>query len=148
MTDLASASDVSAVFGDLTPLQSTQVGAWLARLSAMVRLRIPTFDARIVASPDLGVLAKGVLVDAVVRVLRNPDGKLQESIDDYSYRRADSVADGALYLTDAEWRLLVDPSVSATSAAFTVRPQGQRDPIRYGYRYGPWRYPQEWTWYP
>jgi hypothetical protein len=72
-----------------------------------------------------------VLVDAVVRVLRNPDGKLQESIDDYSYRRADSVADGALYLTDEEWRLLRPECVGDVGGVHD-RPAGAAgsDPVR------------------
>jgi hypothetical protein len=87
---------------------------------------------RIVASPDLGVLARGVLVDAVLRVLRNPDGKVQESIDDYSYRRADAVADGSLYLTDDEWALLAGPGSAVASNSFTIVPYGVRGhgPVR------------------
>lgn len=138
MTDLAATSDVSAVFGDLSALQSTQVASWLARLSAMVRLKLPTIDTRIIASPDLGVLARGVLVDAVLRVLRNPDGKVQESIDDYSYRRADAVADGSLYLTEDEWALLAEPGSAVASNSFTIVPYGVPDTARYGYRRSYW----------
>lgn len=130
VASLADVTDVSTVYGELSALQSAQVTAWLARLSAMVRLRFPTIDARVTASTDLGVLMRGVLVDAVLRVLRNPDGKVSESIDDYTYRRSDTVADGSLYLTDAEWALLepVTPGASPASGAFTIRPGGTAPP--------------------
>lgn len=129
MASLADVTDVTDVYGDLTPLQTSQVTAWLARLSAVVRLRYRTIDARIAASPDLDVVTRGVLVDAVLRVLRNPDGRVSETIDDYTYRRADSVADGTLYLTDAEWLLLapIDASQATATGAFSVRPTGQPD---------------------
>lgn len=130
MAGLVDVSDVSTVYGELTALQAAQVSAWLARLSAMVRLRYPTIDARVAASADLGVLTRGVLVDAVLRVLRNPDGKVSETIDDYTYRRSDTVADGSLYLTDDEWALL-EPALSGASSggAFTIRPGGVPSPM-------------------
>ena len=37
-----------------------------------------------------------------LRVLRNPDGKVEESIDDYRYRRDALLASGVLHVTDDE----------------------------------------------
>lgn len=47
-----------------------------------------------------------VIANAVIRVLKNPDGKRQESIDDYSWTRDRVLSAGILYLTDDEWRVL------------------------------------------
>lgn len=38
----------------------------------------------------------------VIRVLRNPDGYLTETIDDYTYRRDSAVSAGVLYASDDE----------------------------------------------
>lgn len=38
----------------------------------------------------------------VIRVLKNPDGLLTETIDDYTYRRDSAVSAGALYVSDSE----------------------------------------------
>ena len=63
-----------------------------------------------------------VLSAMVLRVMRNPDGKVSESVDDYSYRRSDAVADGTLYVTDDELaRLTPARRVTSVSGAFTIR---------------------------
>jgi len=84
-----------------------------------MRLYAPDLDER-AASGDMALLVRGVAVDAVLRVLRNPDGKVQEGIDDYTYRRADAVADGALYLTPAEITLIGSRPGPQLGSAFTV----------------------------
>ncbi len=117
----ASTRDVEALFGDLSDQQSLAAAVMLERISAEIRIKAPTIDTRIAASPDLALIVSGVAVDAVLRVLRNPDSKVQESIDDYSYRRADAVADGVLYLTPGEVEKLADP-VGTPRGAFTIRP--------------------------
>jgi hypothetical protein len=59
----------------------------------------------------------------VLRVLSNPDGKLEEQIDDYQYRYDSARSSGALYVSDTELELLgLGDSVSDT--AFTIKPAG------------------------
>ena len=60
-----------------------------------------------------------VLSSAVIRVLKNPDGKRQESIDDYSWTRDNAVSAGVLYFTDAELNDLA-PGAGGTGGAFSV----------------------------
>lgn len=43
-----------------------------------------------------------VICAMVLRVLKNPNGLLQESIDDYTYRRDTLVSGGLLYVTSDE----------------------------------------------
>lgn len=86
----------------LSPSEGVTANAYLEQASALLRLRVPSVDSRITAATLDPELVAGVVADAVIRVLRNPDGKVQESIDDYTYRRADAVADGSLYLTASE----------------------------------------------
>ena len=69
-----------------------------------------------------------VLCAAVLRVLKNPDGKQREQLEDYSYQMADGAASGTLYLTDEEL-LVLRPSSPSPSGAFTIRPYGKPDPL-------------------
>jgi hypothetical protein len=59
-----------------------------------------------------------VIANAVIRVLKNPDGKRQESIDDYSWTRDRVLSAGVLYLTDDEWRIL--GGIGGKGAAFQI----------------------------
>jgi hypothetical protein len=117
-TSFATIEDVEFLW---RPLAQEEVGAasvLLARVSALVRTRIPDIDTRIAGDPNFGVLATGVVVDAVLRVLRNPEGYTSEQIGAYAYSRAAGAS--GLYLTDLEWALLLPPA--AVRGAFTIRP--------------------------
>lgn len=124
MADYASYLDVERVLArPLAGAEVTAAQALLQRVSALMRLEVPNLDARVQANPDFAVVVRGYAADAVKRVLQNPDGKVQESIDDYSYRRADAVADGVLYLTPAELAgLRAGGVVQVERGAFTIRP--------------------------
>jgi len=62
-----------------------------------------------------------VLCAMVLRVLRNPEGKKQESIDDYSWTRDNAVSSGLLYLSDDE-RSQLGSALTVERGAFTIRP--------------------------
>lgn len=122
MADLATAGDVEARWRSLTAEEYRVANILIGDASGIVRVRVPSVDARIAdgsLDPDV---VRGVVARMVLRVMRNPDGKVQESIDDYAYRRADAVADGALYLSDEE-RSVISPA-RGTGGAFTIRPYG------------------------
>jgi hypothetical protein len=57
----------------------------------------------------------------VIRVLRNPDGYLTETIDGYTYRRDSAVSAGLLYVSDDELNQL-RPTVRPRRGAFTIVP--------------------------
>lgn len=124
MADLATFLDVEdRLLRPLTDSETTAAVVLLEQASALVRLRLPSIDERVALDDSLQVVTRGVVAEAVARVLRNPDGKVQESIDDYSYRRSDGVAEGALYLRDEEWAQLRLPRTvragTATLRAWT-----------------------------
>jgi hypothetical protein len=79
---------------------------------------------RLDGNPDDSFVSLVVQIECamVLRVLNNPEGKLQETIDDYTYRLDQSVSTGALYLSDAESSLLT--SSGGSDGAFTIRPAG------------------------
>ncbi|OQO89925.1 hypothetical protein B1813_18980 [Saccharomonospora piscinae] len=119
---VATTSDVESRIGrPLTPTETEQVTAWLDDLEAEIRLRIPGFDDHVATDPDYKALVVRVECAAIIRVLRNPDGKLSERIDDYSWTRDSSTASGQLGLLPSEWELL-SPSVS--TGAWTIQPAG------------------------
>ena len=62
-----------------------------------------------------------VLTGAVLRVVKNPDGKFEEEGDDYRYRRDSAISTGELYFTDDEIASLLDGLEQAANA-FTIRP--------------------------
>lgn len=93
----------------------------IAQASAILRNKFATIDARI-ASGDLDPeLVLGVVVSMVVRALRNPDGKRQESIEDYAFTRDAVTASGELVLTDAEIALLSPQGTGRRTGAFAIR---------------------------
>lgn len=77
--------------------------------------KAPNLDADITA----GAVSKGnavrVIVAMVLRVLRNPEGFLEESIDDYRYRRDSLISSGALHVTAAELAAVVPGRKSTRS---------------------------------
>ncbi len=116
----AYAADVAAR-RPLTAEETYSASVDLDRVSALMRQHSPNLDARIAANPDLGLIAAGIAVDAVLRVLDNPRGVVAETVGPWSFRRSDAVADGWLYLTAQELAQL-NSGDAAPRGAFTIRP--------------------------
>lgn len=107
MSSPANVNDITARFPTpLTTAQGHLVQALLEDSYAILLASDPTIADRITGSAPLRALVIQVQAAMITRVLRNPDGKLEESVDDYSYRRDSSVSTGALYVSDAELALL------------------------------------------
>lgn len=86
--------------------------------------RVGGIEARLAAIPldaNLKALVVQIQCAMVLRLLNNPDGKLSETIDDYTYRLDSAVSTGALYVSDAEIALL-SIAASASNGAFTIKP--------------------------
>jgi hypothetical protein len=76
----------------------------------LVRDKVPTLDARITAGRLTDSTVGDVVVDMVVRLLRNPEGLSSESAGDYSYQRNAATGEGRLFLRPDELaRLLGNP---------------------------------------
>lgn len=121
MASYANSTDVADRWRPLTAAEAAVADVLLADASGIVRSMVPGVDERIADGSLSAALVASTVVRAVLRVLRNPDGKVQEAVDDYSYRRADGVADGSLYISDADLALLSGLPGSARGA-FTIRP--------------------------
>ncbi|MGN6245117.1 MAG: Gp19/Gp15/Gp42 family protein [Motilibacteraceae bacterium] len=97
--------------------------AWQILLSrvALLQSRLDPADTATTVKLD-PKLVVAVETAMVLRVLRNPDGKRQESIDDYSWTRDNAVSAGLLYATDDELAMLAP--AGASTNAFTITPTG------------------------
>lgn len=126
----ANVSDVSTRLGRpiTDPNEVAQVEAWLDDVEALILARIPDLAENVAAGKPSASLVAMVEANAVVRKVKNPDGKQNERIDDYSYGLNADAARGDLFLTDAEWGLLTPASASG---AFSTRPGFEPDrPLR------------------
>lgn len=125
----ASTADLSARSLRVLSNQELLVGevllddAW-----TIITTSIPRLSARLDAAPlEEGLVSLIVQVECamVLRVLNNPEGKLQETVDDYTYRLDAARSTGALYISDLELSLLIGGG-GASEGAFTIRPSGWR----------------------
>lgn len=105
-TPFAISTDVESAWRPLTGEELAVVDFYLTYISAVIRSKVPGVDDRIIAGTLDATLAKSIAVAAVLRYLRNPEGKRQEQIEDYSYTRDSALSAGMLYLTDEELILL------------------------------------------
>lgn len=89
------------------PIDSSMEPLVLARLQDAedkIRVRIPDLDERV----DQGTLARNTVVrvtaDAVIRLVRNPDGYISETDGNYTYQLSFDGGGSDLTITPAEWR--------------------------------------------
>lgn len=115
MADFATVDDLAArLLGrDLTEDERAKVPNLIADASAIMREQVPDIDARQPAT------ATGVCCAMVLRVVLNPEGKRQQSVDDYSYTTDSARSSGELYLTAQELAQL-QPAVGGR--AFSIVP--------------------------
>ena len=121
----ATSADLQArSFRTLTP-DELAVGATLLgdAWSIVVSARPSVAERLDKLPPDL--MFKSLVVQTlcamVLRVLSNPEGKLEERQDDYQYRLDSAVSSGALYLSDAELARLSEGD-DDSSGAWTIGP--------------------------
>ncbi|MEU9405039.1 Gp19/Gp15/Gp42 family protein [Streptomyces sp. NPDC048281] len=116
---LATLSDLADRLGrDLTDEEQRRATAWLDDATALILDRFPQYETMPTA------VSKKVCCAMVLRVLGNPDGKRQESIDDYSYTVDSSRSRGEVYLSDDE----MDELRPATRRAFSIVPGAPCEP--------------------
>jgi hypothetical protein len=113
----------------LTTAETTWATVRLRDAFTQIIAALPSLGARLdsgVVSDPINQLVIQVQCSMVLRVLSNPDGVLEETIDDYTRRLDAAISTGALYLTDLE-RSLLSATVGSSEGAFTIRPYGIPD---------------------
>jgi len=103
----ATPEDVEVRF--MRPLDEDEKRVVAARLEdaeLLLRSRIPDLDEKVAT----GVLDQALVVmveaEMVLRLIRNPDGLVQETDGSYSYSTSQKVASGLLEVLPREWTLL------------------------------------------
>jgi hypothetical protein len=78
----------------------------LEQVERMIRRRIPDLDARVAASETFLADLIDVESDAVLRLVRNPEGYISETDGSYTYQLSDALNSGQLQVLDDEWMML------------------------------------------
>ena len=114
----ATVADVEARLGrSLDPSEQTIVQTRLNDVELIIRANIPDLDEKVAD----GTIDEDLLVmiecEAVLRLIRNPEGYTAETDGNYSYQISSRVASGRLDILPEEWDWL-----GYHRGAFTIRP--------------------------
>lgn len=90
-------------FRELAPEERPLVEARLGDAERKIRARIPDLHERAAADPDFQETVVAVCADAVIRLVRNPEGYVQETDGNYTYQLAHTSSDGRLTILPEEW---------------------------------------------
>jgi len=102
MPNPTTTADIEARWRPLTPQEATNATAYLTDAWALLVTRRPTLETDMTAGTVTTDNARRVVAAMVLRILRNPDGKASEGIDDYRYTRHELTASGLLHVTPDE----------------------------------------------
>lgn len=121
MPNPVTTSELAVRFRPLVGAEEEYAQALLDDAWEILLVHKPNLDAQMAAEEVSQGAVSVVISSMVLRVLRNPDGVRQWSVDDYSETRDNSVAAGALYVSPDELGLLA-PAGTGSGAAFTITP--------------------------
>ena len=106
MTNPATTADLVSRWRPLTAQETTNGTTFLGDAWSMLKRKTadmdPSLDTQVGTDAALAAEVVRILATAVLRVMKNPDGKRKESIDDYAWERDESISAGLLYFTDDE----------------------------------------------
>jgi hypothetical protein len=118
-TVYADASDVQQARGQVIPeSQQEWVQGRVDAAHRRLRSAAPGLDARVTSGVLDADLVKDVIVEMVLRVLRNPEGFAREQDGDYGYSRSERVGSGVLEVTDADLKALGYAGASTYSVTY------------------------------
>lgn len=84
------------------PLIETRLGD----AEVKIRIKLPDLDLRMSEEPMLERVVIQICCDAVIRLIKNPDGYIQETDGGYNYSRQLDLEEGRLTVTREEWESL------------------------------------------
>lgn len=132
---LATASDVQTVLAkELTTEETALVERRLAQVERMILRRIPDLLEKVAAGGLDADDVRDIEAEAVLRVIRNPEGLYSEQDGSYGYQLSREAADSSLRLLPEEWAVLgIRPSKMfiITPSRSVERPEDDTPP---GYR--------------
>lgn len=117
--------DIVGRFRDLTAAETTVVGQMIADAQDILEQRAEQAGITgtdVAADTRLTRQYVRIVAQMVIRVLRNPDGLLQYTTDDFTARLDSVVSGGMLYVSDDELETMRPVSSRRRTGAFTIRP--------------------------
>ncbi|GAB4584406.1 Gp19/Gp15/Gp42 family protein [Nocardia sp. IFM 10818] len=103
----AEPADVAVRWGrTLSDEEKALILARLTDVERRIRRKIRDLDKKVAEGEILRDDVVQVEADAVLRLVRNPDGYIQESDGSYSYMLSQDAASGKLEILAEEWELL------------------------------------------
>ena len=78
----------------------------LEQVERMIRRRIPSLDTLVAASSTFAADLIDIEADAVLRLVRNPEGYISETDGAYTYQLQQDLSGGRLQILDDEWTIL------------------------------------------
>lgn len=126
MANPATTGDLEVRWRELTEREVINGETFLDDAWRMLVRRSGDLETRMAADAGLTAEVVRIVATAVLRVMKNPDGKRQESIDDYSWTRDQAVSAGLLYFTDEELDA-VAVGVRGRAFKFSLLPTGYPD---------------------
>ena len=130
----ATADDVADRMGrSLDESEAQIVEARLDDVELLILSKIPELDANVSAGKPPARLVAMVEADAIIRILRNPDGKVGETDGNYSYQLNWATVSGRLSLMPEEWRMLgLKRGIFVIAPKFTDDTEYVDIPVFYG----------------
>lgn len=136
MGEFADTGSVELAWNQPIPFQTLDyVDYQIDKAERLIRSKVPNLAARITAEKITAEDVGDIVVDMVLRVLRNPDGYRYEAAGDYSYQRDLTVAGGTMVLLPAELARLRGNPGQVTSVP--VGDNALRHPHRRPWRWCP-----------
>jgi hypothetical protein len=118
--DLSSVTAVGTrMMRSLSTVEQAAAAALITELSGLVRLRVPDADIRAVTDPSWAAVVSGRIAAAVARIIRNPDGLVEETVGGETSRWAASTATSSEGLSLDDWAVIV-PAVTDLGPAHVV----------------------------
>lgn len=116
-------------FRDLLPEERDLVEARLDDAEGKIRSRIRNLDQKVLENPDYLSTVVRVCVDAVIRLIRNPEGFVQETDGNYTYMLSQSSAEGRLTILTEEWQDLGIRKSVGVVHTIPLLPESLRDTL-------------------
>lgn len=92
----------------------------LQQVERMIRRRIPTLDLKVSADATFQADLIDIEADAVLRLVRNPEGYMSETDGTYTYQLQSDLSSGKLEILDSEWEILGVYSLSRMSVIVPI----------------------------
>ncbi|AOZ63963.1 head-to-tail adaptor [Mycobacterium phage Baehexic] len=103
----ATANDVVTLWAkEPEPEVMALIGRRLEQVERMIKRRIPDLVVKAAASTTFKADLIDIEADAVLRLVRNPEGYLSETDGAYTYQLQSDLSQGKLTILDEEWETL------------------------------------------